>query len=155
MKISVFILLAVLLLACRPKPQEESAVETEPPVDTTAVEGETEQQREWDYTALFGVYQHESSTKGFNASLELTPQGDDIQFGLTLSQADCQSTLTGTVGILDHGELEYIGFYDNEKCRLQFAFVLQQKRVRIQEVTLCTIHPAGCSFEGAYVKVKS
>jgi hypothetical protein len=144
------------LLACTGRSREDRVQETENTVDTVAAGSETDEtKREWDYTTFYGVYQHESNTTGFNASMELTPQGDDIQFNLTLSQANCQTTLTGTIGILDHGELEYIGFYDNENCRLQFVLVLQEKRVRVQEVTLCTLHPAGCSFEGSYVKVKS
>lgn len=106
----------------------------------------------YDYRPLFGIYDHESTTTGFAAVLSLTQYGNDIYFTVSVSQGECKGESEGVVTILDFNEKFYTGFYDSEDCRMQFSFILEENKVDIKEVTLCSHHGNTCSFEGVYVK---
>jgi hypothetical protein len=97
---------------------------------------------------------HESNTKGFTATIEFTPQGNDLVFTLRMLQVNCEASLDGTIGMVYHGEQEYAGFFDNERCRLAFNFFLSENKIRVDEIGLCRAHPIGCSFAGTYGKRK-
>ena len=109
---------------------------------------------DWDYQKLYGVYHHESNTKGFNAVLEIRPEGNDLTFSLSVSKQSCTTQIDGSIGIAFHSEKEYAGFYDNPDCRMEVMFYLKSNSIRIQEIGFCTLHEGGCSFTGIYVMKK-
>jgi len=84
--------------------------------------------------------------------LTLTQYGNDLYFTVSVSQGECKGESEGVVSILDYTENYYSGFYNSEDCRMQFSFLLMEKKIDIKEVTICSHHGSNCSFEGAYLK---
>lgn len=152
MKFLLFCFLLVVL-GCKTNQKDELHTEVEPDESPANVE-ELAEERTWDYSELYGQYLHESNGKGFMATLELTPLGDDLSFTLNLLQGKCEVNLNGIIGMIYHGETEYAGFYDDESCRLSFNFFRIENTIRVDEVGICREHAIGCSFDGAYIKKK-
>jgi hypothetical protein len=145
--------LLLLILGCQQKQSTESAVEA----DTTAVEvtpedGFEKSEVKYDYSELYGVYDHESTTQKFSAVLSLRQNGNDLYFTVSVAQGSCKGETEGVVMMIDHNQNYYSGFYESEDCRLQFTFNLAEKKVDVKEITLCTLLGQGCSFEGSYLK---
>jgi hypothetical protein len=153
MRLLGFTIVLMWVAACGRKASEVPAPTAEP--DEAHALSAVADTVVYDYTGLYGLYQHESQSKGFNALIELTPQGNDIQFSLSLTQGSCTATLTGVLGMVDHSSLEYVGFFDNDQCRFQFSYIRAEQKVRIQEVGFCTVHPAGCNFDGTYARLET
>jgi hypothetical protein len=142
-----------LFLSCQQKQSAE--VLTKP--DTVAIEVTPEDafgkpENNYDYTQLFGVYDHESTTKGFSAVLSLRQNGNDLYFTSSVVQGGCKGETEGVILMLDQNQNYYSGFYESEDCRLQFTFILAEKKVDVKEVSLCKFLESGCSFEGTYLK---
>lgn len=147
-------LVFLLFFGCQSKPQQDN---TDARIDTVSEAQPTEDsyakpETNYDLRPLYGIYDHESSTKGFSAVLTLTHYGHDLYFTVSVSQGECKGESEGVVPILDYHENYYTGFYDSEHCKMQFSFLLLEKKVDIKEVTLCGHHGNDCSFEGTYLK---
>ena len=152
MRITIVIIL--LSIGCQSKPKQDntdSQIDTVSEVQTTEdVYAKTE--TNYDLRPLYGIYDHESTTKGFSAVLTLTQYGNDLYFTVSVSQGECKGESEGVVPILDYNENYYTGFYNSEDCKMQFSFLLTEKKVDIKEVTICSHHGNDCSFEGTYLK---
>ena len=150
-----FIVFAFLiLLGC----QQKQSPETNEHTDSTSVdvtpEDAYEETEDYDYKEFFGTYDHESNTKGFTAMLVIRQNGNDVYFSASVSQGSCKGELEGVVMMAEHTEMEYLGFYESEDCRLQFTLNRLEKKVDIKEISLCHLLEQGCSFEGVYGKRK-
>ncbi|MDL5050945.1 hypothetical protein QQ054_33640 [Oscillatoria amoena NRMC-F 0135] len=146
----IYIMLLVNLLACNKNTSDKS-----PQEDVYREEDKelfTAGEQLWDYSELYGQYLHENNTRGFNAILELNPEGNDLAFTLSLIQGECEAKVDGFIGMIYHGENEYAGFFESEACRLSFNFFLIENQIRIDEIGICRAHAMGCSFGGLYVK---
>lgn len=134
----------------QPDPDETDYEET----DSTATDLKDafELQDDWDYQSLYGIYLHESNTKGFTAILEILPDGNDLTFSLSVKQSGCNGQADGVIGMAIHTKTEYAGFFDNPECRMEFLFNLTQQSVRLEEVGFCRLHERGCNFNGVYIK---
>lgn len=153
MRILVFIIVFALFGCQQKSPQQETLT------DSTAVEVTEEDmfadpEQVYDYSALYGTHDHESTTKGFGAVLTIRQNGNDLYFYVSVSQGTCKGEAEGNVIMVEHTENYYTGFYHAENCMLQFTFILAEAKIDIKEVNICTAHGANCSFEGAYVKRK-
>lgn len=158
MKFSISIILSVAMSCQLRKAQdrveanEYSSEQSDTSVDLDHFVAPPE--NDWDYHVLYGVYLHESNSKGFTAILEIIPEGNDLTFSLSIKKQSCMGQSSGQIGMAIHSENEYAGFYESENCRMQFFFNLIDNSIRIQEVGICTQHEAGCSFEGTFRKNK-
>lgn len=151
MRITLFFIF-LLLLGCQQKSQQS---ETE--TNSTAVEGTEEDmfthpEQPYDYSSLYGTYDHESTTKGFGAVLTIRQNGNDLYFYVSVSQGTCKGETEGNVMMFEHTENYHTGFHQSENCMLQFMFIQTEEKIDIKEVNLCTAHGANCSFEGGYIK---
>jgi len=144
------ILSIALLIGCK---QREDSTTHNPASNTLEVDSiDTFQQQEtYDYSAFYGSYSHESSTKGFSGYLTLRQSGLDIYFNLSINQPSCIVNMEGIIAMIDHTEHFYVGFHHSEKCQLQFTFMLADKKVDIKEVSGC-VTVNRCSTEGTYIK---
>ncbi len=148
---SVYAVLLLAVLACKTKKENLQDQEV---VDKSEDQNQQTEEQTWDYTDLYGQYVHENNTKGFSAILILEPQGHDLAFTLHLTQANCEATVAGNIGMMYHGETGYAGFFDDPACRLSFTFFLIEHQIRIEEIGICRSHALGCSFGGLYLKRK-
>lgn len=148
----IFIIVSCTLIGCAGKRQpEDKQAET----DTTAVEVTTqdayeEKKSDFNWPEFYGVFDHESTTKGFSAVLSLKQNGRDLYFTVSLVQGGCKKETEGVVAIVESSDEFPTGFYQTDNCRLQFTFASAEKKVDIKEVPFCGID--GCSFEGTYKK---
>lgn len=152
-------LLLMLTVSCQLRKAADHSEEVENSTEQTDTTIDLDhfiapEENDWDYQMLYGVYLHESNSKGFTAILEILPEGNDLTFALSISKQSCSGQANGTVGMAIHSENEYAGFYDGENCRMQFFFNLIENSIRIYEVGICGQHEAGCSFEGTFRKKK-
>lgn len=152
MRITIVIIL--LSIGCQSKPQQDK---TDSQMDTVSEAQPTEDiyakpETNYDLRPLYGIYDHESTAKGFSAVLTLTQYGNDLYFTVSVSQGECKGESEGVVSILDYNENYYTGFYNSEDCKMQFSFLLIENKVDIKEVTICSHHGNDCSFEGTYLK---
>lgn len=150
---AVFVIF-LLLFGCHSKPRQDN---TDIQMDTVSEPQITEDvyakpEIHYDLNPLYGVYDHESTTKGFSAVLNLTQYGNDLYFTVSVSQGECKGESEGVVPILDYNENYYTGFYNSEDCKMQFSFLITEKKVDIKEVAICSHHGNACSFEGVYLK---
>ncbi|HEU5289965.1 MAG TPA: hypothetical protein VFU05_04925 [Cyclobacteriaceae bacterium] len=149
------LLLCALLVftGCQQKQSTEVPIEAGPDsVETTPSDAYEEPQQNYNYKEFFGTYDHESNAKGFTAMLVLRQNGNDIYFTASVSQGSCKGEMEGVVMMAEHSELEYMGFFESDDCRLQFIFNRPEKKVDIKEISLCHLLEPGCSFEGIFVK---
>lgn len=151
MRILIFIFISSLLVGCSTKHQ----VENESNADTTTAQvtpedAYVEKVSSFDWPEFYGVFDHESTTKGFSAVLSLKQNGRDLYFTLSVAQGSCKKETEGVVIIVESTEEFPTGFYQSDNCRLQFMFAATDKKVDIKEVPFCGIE--GCGFEGTYVK---
>lgn len=109
----------------------------------------------YDYQRFAGIYDHESTTKGFTAVLVIIENGNDLSFELSVSQAGCKGEAKGNIVMISHEKISYVGFFEADECPLQFTLMLTENKIDIKEVNLCRMHEANCAFEGAYIKRKS
>lgn len=143
----------ILLSGCRQKQSVEVST-TPPPAakETTPEDAYEKPASNYDYAELFGVYDHESTTKGFSAVLSLRQNGNDLYFSASVAQASCTGETEGVVLMLEQNQNYFSGFYESDDCRLQFTFIPAEKKVDIKEVSICRLLEGGCSFEGTYLK---
>lgn len=152
-----FILCALLivLFGCQQKQSKENIIESDSAsVETTPEDAYEETTENINYKDFFGTYDHESNTKGFTAMLVLRQNGNDVYFTASVSQGSCKGELEGVVMMAEHTEMDDLGFYESEDCRLQFTLNRLEKKVDIKEISLCHLLEQGCSFEGVYAKRK-
>lgn len=148
-----YILCALVLLAgCQQKQSQESIVETVPDSVEVTLEDAYEDTTTYNYQEFFGSYDHESNAKGFTAMLVLRQNGNDLYFIASVSQGSCKAEMEGVVMMAEHNELDYMGFYESDDCRLQFILNRPEKKVDIKEISICHLLEQGCSVEGVYVK---
>jgi hypothetical protein len=102
-----------------------------------------------------GIYDHESTTRGFSAILTITESGNDLSFTLSVSQGNCKGEAEGKIIMVSHEENYHIGFFELEQCPLQFSLMLQGDKIDVKEINLCRLHEANCVFEGTYAKRKN
>ncbi|MFZ2904973.1 MAG: hypothetical protein WAZ98_02100 [Cyclobacteriaceae bacterium] len=148
----IFFLL-LLLSACQQKQPEPPVSEEK---DSTAPEEETysSSKQQIDYQEVIGVYDHESTTKGFAAVLSLRENGNDLYFYVSVAQGNCKGETEGVVIMVEQTENYFSGFYESDDCPLQFTFSPGEKKVDIKAVTFCKPLEKNCSYEGTYVKRK-
>lgn len=155
MKTRSFFLLCLLLAGCTGKKSPENtrpeAIEVdsandfyEQPYDKTV----------YTYKILRGIYDHESTTRGFSAVLTLAEDGNDLSFTLSVLQGSCNGQAEGKITVVSHEENYHVGFFDSDQCPLQFTLLFSDEKIDIKEVSLCRLHGSNCSFEGTYVKRK-
>jgi hypothetical protein len=145
----------ILLFGCQQKQSKEPSVETDTSsVETTPGDAYEDTTPNYDYKEFFGTYDHESNTKGFTATLVIAQNGNDVYFTASVSQGSCKGELEGVVMMAEHSDMDYLGFYESEDCRLQFTLNRLEKKVDIKEISLCHLLEQGCSFEGVYAKRK-
>ena len=151
-----FIVCAFLIfLSCQQKQSQETTGSVDSAaVDVTPEDAYEETNEDYDYKEFFGTYDHESNTKGFTAMLVIRQNGNDVYFSASVSQGSCKGEMEGVVMMAEHTEMEYLGFYESEDCRLQFTLNRLEKKVDIKEISLCHLLEQGCSFEGLYGKRK-
>ena len=145
----LFIFLLLVFLGCQSKQNEHAEqrnIAEQPKKDLT------QPQKQYDYTPLYGIYDHESTTNSFGAVLSIQQNGLDLYFSISVVQGNCKAETEGVIVMAEHTENFYIGFADIENCPLQFTFSPKENKIDIKEVTLCTIHGSTCSFEGVYEK---
>ena len=149
-----FILGVLLLLAaCQSKQSGDAPAETDSTsVEVTPEDAYEDSKTNYDYKEFYGTYDHESNTKGFTGILVLRQNGNDLYFTVSVSQGSCKGEMEGVVMMAEHNELDYMGFYESDDCRLQFIFNRPEKKVDIKEISLCNLLEQNCSFEGVYVK---
>ncbi|MCU0396533.1 MAG: hypothetical protein MUC73_00385 [Cyclobacteriaceae bacterium] len=147
----------LLLVACQSKPSEtqsELDIQSEPDSVIQDNEFELPPKTDWNYEILYGHYEHESNTRGFNSFVEIRPEGNDVWFDLSVNNQSCTGQASGFIGIALRTDNEYAGFYENNDCRLEFYFNIIEKTIRIEEVGFCKLHETGCGFAGVYRQVK-
>lgn len=108
----------------------------------------------YDYHRFAGIYDHESSTKGFSAILTVTESGNDLAFTISVAQGSCKGEAKGNMLMISHDKTYYVGFYEVDECPLQFTLMLNEDKIDVKEVNLCRLHEANCAFEGTYAKRK-
>jgi hypothetical protein len=150
------LLIILLFFGCQSKPQQDNTdIQIDTVTEAQTIESEdvyAKPETNYDLRPLYGIYDHESTTKGFSAVLSLTQYGNDLYFTVSVSQGECKGESEGVVPILDYNENYYTGFYNSDDCKMQFSFLLMERKVDIKEVTICSHHGNNCSFEGVYLK---
>jgi hypothetical protein len=149
MKLQFITLLLFFFINCQTKRQEQNNV-TSDSITTEDVYEKSEDS--YDFSKFYGVFDHESTTKGFAAILSLRQNGRDLYFTLSVLQGDCKKELEGVVMIFDTTEKFPTGFYQSDNCRLQFTFAETIATVDVKEITFCGLDGAACGFEGSYKK---
>lgn len=143
----------VLLVSCQQKQREESPAQVE--ADSVTQEDMYEgPEQTFDYSQFYGIFDHESSTKGFSAVLVLEQNGNDLYFHATVTSQLCNGEMEGVVMMEGQAEEFPLGFFDSEDCKLQFTFSPAEKKVDIKEVAICRSLGPNCSFEGTFVRRK-
>jgi len=143
------ILLFLLLIACKSKPVEEST----PTVQQDTISTDSFKPVEThDYSELYGVYDHESNTKGFEAVVAVNQSGLNLSFTVSVTQGSCKTETEGIIVMMKHSEQYLLGFANVENCPLQFTFYPKEKKIDIKEVNVCTLHGPSCSYDGMYKK---
>lgn len=140
----------LVLTACQSS-KKESVVESSPAVTE---ENKPAVAADYDYTPIYGIYDHESTTQNFGGVISIQPQGFDVYATISVAQGNCKAETEAVVKMAEHTETYFIGFYEVENCRLQFTFYPVENKIDIQEIGVCTIHGPTCSFEGRYTKRK-
>lgn len=147
------IFLFLLLSGCQQKQPEIPVLEAN---DTTSAKGTySSPEKPIHYREVIGVYDHESTTKGFTAVLSLRENGNDLYFYVSVAQGNCKGEAEGVVIMVEQTENYFSGFYESDDCPLQFTFSPGEKKVDIKAVTFCKPLEKNCSFEGTYVKRKN
>lgn len=149
-KIKFLAFFLITLFSCKPQPKEEPLQQADSATQEIIHQTETQ----FDYTPIYGVYDHESTTEGFGAVVSIRQEGFNLYFTLSVSQGSCKSETEGVVTMVEHTKNYYTGFYNFDKCPLQFTFYPTQQKVDVKEVSLCTVHSGGCNYEGVYLKRK-
>lgn len=146
---------SVLFFACSEKKNskkpDDSAVELDSAEDFYE---QADDNTVYDYHRFAGIYDHESTTKGFSAILVITENGNDLAFTLSVAQAGCKGEAKGNILMISHEPTYYVGFYEADECPLQFTLMLSENKIDVKEVNLCRLHESNCAFEGGYVKRK-
>lgn len=142
----------LILLGCQQKQTETSTTEADTTLAEVSPQDAYETPNEYDYREFYGVYDHESNSKGFSAGLSLRQNGNDVYFTVSVVQGDCKGEIEGVVMMMDHTQLEHSGFYESEDCRLQITINRVEKKVDVKEISLCRLLGPNCSFEGVYLK---
>ena len=155
MKLRAYFLFWLLAAACSSKAPQDSEQTAATEVDSTEFYEQREDKTVYDYKPFQGIYDHESTTKGFSAVLTLTESGNDLSFTLSVSQGTCKGQADGKISMVSHEENYHVGFFELDECPLQFSLMLQEDKVDIKEVNLCRLHESNCSFEGTYAKRKN
>jgi hypothetical protein len=150
----LLLIFAVTLFACQSKQQEKPASEINSVQAIDSTDAFEKDAVEYDYRDFMGIYDHESTAKGFSAVLSLRQNGKDMYFTISVSQGSCKGETEGVVMIIEQTEVYFSGFYESENCRLQFTLQRSETKVDVKEVTLCQLLGGGCSFEGTYAKRK-
>ncbi len=152
-----YTLFIVLILACcKEKSQEKNTDYQAVAIDSTAEFYEHEgDEKSYDYARFRGIYDHESRTGGFSAVLAVTENGNDLSFTISVAQGNCKGEAEGAIFMMSHEANYYVGFYQLENCRLQFTFMLQENKIDVKEINMCSLHEGSCTFEGSYAKRKS
>lgn len=151
----VVLIFGVLLISCSGKSSGENTEDQAVAIDSASEFYSAEQQAVYSYKQFAGIYDHESSTRGFAATLSLTESGNELSFTISVSQGTCKGEAEGKITMIGHEENYYTGFYEQTKCPLQFTLLLQDNKVDIKEINLCQLHESSCAFEGTYVKRKA
>ncbi len=150
------ILLTGLVAGCGEKKKDEKSAGSAVEIDSTKdFYEQPDNKTVYDYQRFAGIYDHESTTKGFTAVLVITENGNDLSFELSVAQAGCKGEAKGNMVMVSHEKTYYVGFYEVDECPLQFTLMLTETKIDIKEVNLCRMHEANCAFEGAYIKRKS
>lgn len=146
----------IILSGCQTKvkeqPQSVQAVEVDSTQSSNDYNGKEIQ---YDYTNIYGVYDHQSTTSSFKAVVSLSESGLDLYGTISVVQGSCKAETESVIVMAERSEDWLIGFADIENCLLQFTLYLKEPKIDIKEVMMCTIHGATCSFEGIYVKRKT
>jgi hypothetical protein len=109
----------------------------------------------YDYRTFQGIYDHESTTRGFSAVLTISESGNDLSFTLSVSQGNCKGSAEGKMLMVSHEENYHIGFFELDQCPLQFSLLLKEDKIDVKEINLCRLHESNCAFEGTYAKRKN
>lgn len=145
----------ILLSACQqrqPPAEDQTVAKSDSVPEVTPQDAYEKDKTKYTYTEFYGVYDHESTTKGFSAVLTLRQNGNDLYFTASVSQGECKAEIEGVVMMVDHAENYYSGFYESEDCRLQFTLTGTERKIDIKEISLCKMYGENCSFEGTYLK---
>jgi len=152
----IILLMAFGLFGCQSKQNTDNEIDNETTKESLVVEPDADEfiakNNDWDYQPLYGAYLHESNTKGFTGILDITAEGNDLTFSLSVQKQECSGQINGTIGMAIHNENQYAGFYDNADCRMEFIFNLSDNSIRITEVGICRLLEGGCRFGGTYRK---
>lgn len=106
----------------------------------------------YDYQRFAGIYDHESTARGFAAVLVITESGNDLSFTLSVAQGTCKGEVSGNMLMVSHEQHYYVGFFEANECPLQFTLQLTEDKIDVKEVNLCQLRDSNCSFEGNYQK---
>jgi hypothetical protein len=146
----------LLLAACTGKAPKENTTNEAIEIDSaTEFYEQPEDKTVYDYRSFQGIYDHESTTRGFSAVLTLTESGNDLSFTLSVSQGSCTGEAEGKISMVSHEENYHVGFFELDECPLQFSLMIQESKIDVKEVNLCRLHENNCSFEGTYAKRKN
>lgn len=156
MRTSLCFLFWILLAGCTGKAPQENANNEAVEIDSANdFYEQPEDKTIYDYGIFQGIYDHESSTRGFSAVLAITESGNDLSFTVSVSQGNCKGDATGKILIVSHEENYHVGFFELDECLLQFSLLPSEVKIDIKEVNFCKLHESGCSFEGSYTKRKN
>jgi hypothetical protein len=148
-----WVLFVILGIGCQSNSRKEEPSQEQNSASPSATETNTPPTI-YDYTPLYGVYDHEYATSSFNAVVALKPEGLNLHFTISSAQGSCKAETEGVIAMVEHTDTYFIGFSNIEKCPLQFTFYPTEQKIDIKEVSLCTIHGQTCGFEGMYIKRK-
>lgn len=149
------IVLAGVIQSCKERKDERSTGEKAVELDSAKDFFEEDEKEVYDYQRFVGIYDHESTTKGFSAVLSITESGNDLDFMISVAQGACKGQAEGKIKMVSHEENYYVGFYEFDECPLQFTLLLGENKIDVKEVNLCRLHESSCVFEGAYAKRKN
>jgi hypothetical protein len=98
MKISIFFPFCLLLAACTGKAPDDSKNTEVVEIDSANdFYEQPEDKTVYDYKTFEGIYDHESTTRGFTAILTITESGNDLAFTLSVSQGTCKGEAQGKI----------------------------------------------------------
>lgn len=149
----IFILL--LLTGCSSKTPQENTASEAIEIDSAEFYQDTEDETSIDYSNFEGIYDHESTTRGFSAILTIAESGNDLSFTLSVSQGTCKGEVKGKILIISHEDNYHVGFFELDQCPLQFSLMISDSKIDVKEINLCKLHESGCTFEGTYAKRKN
>lgn len=150
------IVIIILLASCSVKKEDSSnEIGPENTPDSTQVLDKLPDP-DWNFSELYGRYQHEASSGTFSSTLVLEPQGLNIAFTLISSKGEsCHGEASGNIAMVDHNENFDTGYWVEEQCKLEFIFRRTDDKVDVKEIHICTLHDTMCGFEGTYSRIKS